>query len=410
MKRNFLFCFLFFLLFGILFFSFSGNVFAVPQAGTTLSAEKTAVGKWQREIVYDWSIVKTADPLSLEIQLGESDEIEYCLNVIRIKTSEDDTFSVFGSIFVTNGGEKTTENLKIVDQVEYKVGAGPFQPLPGALLTILPDQLLPGQSSYFNYEIAFTPIPGAIYRNSAKVTITNHSGHLDIEFGPEPKASFFLPSSPMVFSVDQSAVVHDLPICPSGFTCLASNHSPWTFYESGSLCFTKTVTNVSAQCNQYFNLINTAVLIQADTLKERSSFVAVSIYTGPCFLPPTVSTYTIGYWKTHSIYGPAPYDSTWSLLGEDKTFFLSGQSYYQVLWTAPEKGNAYYQLAHQYIAAKLNFLNGADFIAAQDSFYEATALFWNYSPSQVLAMRGNHFVRKEFLRLAKILDQYNNGY
>ena len=38
-------------------------------------------------------------------------------------------------------------------------------------------------------------------------------------------------------------------------------------------------------------------------------------------------TYTQGYWKTHSRYGPAPYDTTWAKVGEDTPFYLSGQSY-----------------------------------------------------------------------------------
>src|SRR4030042_6097989 len=74
-------------------------------------------------------------------------------------------------------------------------------------------------------------------------------------------------------------------------------------------------------------------------------------------------TLTPGYWKTHSMLGPAPYDDTWAMLegglGEDTIFFLSGQTWYEVLWTPPAKGNAYYILAHAFIAAKLNLLNGA---------------------------------------------------
>jgi hypothetical protein len=76
-------------------------------------------------------------------------------------------------------------------------------------------------------------------------------------------------------------------------------------------------------------------------------------------------TLTPGYWKTHSSYGPAPYDDTWAQIGEDTIFFLSGQSYYDVLWTNPE-GNAYYILAHAYIAAQLNLLNGASAPAEVD--------------------------------------------
>jgi hypothetical protein len=123
-------------------------------------------------------------------------------------------------------------------------------------------------------------------------------------------------------------------------------------------------------------------------------------------------TLTPGYWKTHSKYGPAPYDETWGLIGEDTGFFLSGQSYYDVLWTEP-KGNAYYILAHAYIAAELNELNDADFSVAEDAFEQATNLFEAYTPEDVDGMKGGKNADKEtralFVSLAEILDDYNNG-
>ena len=72
-------------------------------------------------------------------------------------------------------------------------------------------------------------------------------------------------------------------------------------------------------------------------------------------------TLSSGYWSTHSEYGPSLYDATWAQLsnGADTPFFLSGQSYYEVINADPED-NAYYILAQQYIAAELNFLRGAD--------------------------------------------------
>jgi hypothetical protein len=123
---------------------------------------------------------------------------------------------------------------------------------------------------------------------------------------------------------------------------------------------------------------------------------------GGCSLTP-------GYWKTHSSYGPAPYDDTWEQIGEDTLFFSSGQSYYQVLWTSPSGGNAYYILAHAYIAARLNQLNGADFTAAQAAFNQATALFSNpaNTPAAVGALKGS--VRNTWIDLASTLDNYNNG-
>jgi len=120
---------------------------------------------------------------------------------------------------------------------------------------------------------------------------------------------------------------------------------------------------------------------------------------GGCSLTP-------GYWKTHSWFGPAPYDDTWALIGEGNAFFLSEQSYYDVLWTSP-RGNAYYILAHAYIAAELNQLNDADFSAAQDAFDEATARFNSATPDDVGQLKGGD--KKAWTDLASILDDYNNG-
>jgi hypothetical protein len=126
-------------------------------------------------------------------------------------------------------------------------------------------------------------------------------------------------------------------------------------------------------------------------------------------LPYSGCTHSFGYWKTHSAYGPAPYDTTWALIGEDSTFFLSNQSYYEVLWTPPRGGNAYYLLAHKYIATDLNFLNGADPSAVQDVFDEATAQFEIYTPQYIGGLKGNDTLRQQFIELKNILGQYNNG-
>ena len=70
-------------------------------------------------------------------------------------------------------------------------------------------------------------------------------------------------------------------------------------------------------------------------------------------------TLTQGYWKTHSKYGPAPYDDTWAKIGEDTLFFNSGKSWMTLFKTPPKGGDAYLQLAHQYMAARLNVEAGA---------------------------------------------------
>ncbi len=126
------------------------------------------------------------------------------------------------------------------------------------------------------------------------------------------------------------------------------------------------------------------------------------------YVPDGGCTLTPGYWKTHSSYGPAPYDMTWDLVDEDGAFFLSGKTYYQVLWTSP-KGNAYYNLSFQYIAAGLNELHGADFSAAKAAYDDATTLFMAYTPAQIAGLKGSDPLRQQFINLAGILGNYNKG-
>jgi len=153
---------------------------------------------------------------------------------------------------------------------------------------------------------------------------------------------------------------------------------------------------------------NTASFITKDTGATGSDSWTVTVHVpcGGCTLTP-------GYWKTHSTYGPARWpDDTWyllSALGPDTPFFLSGQTYYQVLWTPPSGGNAYYILAHAYIAAELNFLNGASSTPDVDAaFFAATSFFNTYTPANAALFKGK--AGMQVIGWATTLDNYNNGY
>jgi hypothetical protein len=123
-------------------------------------------------------------------------------------------------------------------------------------------------------------------------------------------------------------------------------------------------------------------------------------------------TYTQGYWKTHSKFGPASLDATWNILLENddyKAFLGTGKSWYEVINTPPKKGNAYIILAHQYIAAWLNLAKGA---AAPDGF-ETTM----QNAATLLADNSSYFEepgppkaeRQQYLDLASTIQQYNEG-
>jgi hypothetical protein len=126
-------------------------------------------------------------------------------------------------------------------------------------------------------------------------------------------------------------------------------------------------------------------------------------------------TYTQGYWKTHSYLGPAgPEDPTWDKVapdGADSTFFLSGQSWYDVMWTPPAKGNAYYILAHQWIAAYLNTIKDQDPAVmpgpVYNAFIDAQAQFETIGPDY--DWDADPELRAQFIEWATILDMFNNG-
>jgi hypothetical protein len=389
---------------------------ASGQAGTTLSAEKTATGFWERTIEYDWTLEKSVLPTDIEVGLGQAGSVEYWLTATRTKVSEVDKIGVRGQMCVTNGGERTTENLKLVDRVQYKTGAGRFQDLPGASQTIIPaEQLGPGGSQCYGYQIEFTPVASAIYRNVVKVTITNHSGHLGEEFGPEPKADYSLPGSPTIIEIDAEAHLSDVEYCPAGFTCTPSDPGPWHLTGTDSVHFTKEIYNVSAPCDEYFYLDNTATLVEMDSGQQRMASARVTIYSGPC---PTVCTLTIGYWKTHAGFHGRNADRVTPLLpiwlgtatagGAETVQVSSASQAVSLLSMSGDASNGINKLYAQLLGAKLNIANGADgsavasTISAADAFLATkTAADWG---SLTKAQR------QMVLGWMSMLDNYNNGH
>jgi hypothetical protein len=122
-------------------------------------------------------------------------------------------------------------------------------------------------------------------------------------------------------------------------------------------------------------------------------------------------TLTQGYWKTHSLFGPAPYDDGWLAIGAggaSTTFFTSGLTWYQIFWTPPSGGNAYLQLAHQYMAAKLNILNGAASTTAVDAAIAGAEAYFAGKPAGVIT-ETNATTKAQIKGWAATLGSYNEG-
>ena len=77
------------------------------------------------------------------------------------------------------------------------------------------------------------------------------------------------------------------------------------------------------------------------------------------------------------------------------------------MWQTPPKGNAFYILAHQYMAAKLNVLNGASSTADVDAAIAgAEALFGSLGAGSVALTPAQTTQAKAW---AATLDNYNKG-
>jgi len=344
-----------------------------------VQVSKTAATTFVRD--WDWTIDKTCDQTALTLSTGQSFDVNCTVSVNAASTDGD--WAVSGTITVFNPDPNNTATLtSITDQISGL--AAPAAVDCGAGFS-LPYALASGATLNCTYSSA---LPDSTARtNTATVTtsgvVEGGSGQAAVVFGAPTTQT------------DECITVDDDKYGSLGTAC-ADEVLPKVFN------YTQTVGPYETCGNRTF--VNTASFVTNDTQTTGQDSWTVNV-TVPCLVGCTL---TQGYWKTHSQFGPAPFDSAWNNLapsGATSPFFLSGQSWYQVFWTAP-KGNPYYVLAHQYMAARLNILNGASSTATVNSTLASATTFFNtYAP-------GTSFTKAQKTQLttwANILDQYNNG-
>jgi hypothetical protein len=248
-----------------------GTPVSAHQAGTTLTATVTATGHWKQ--TFGWSITKSASPDTWSLLPLETGTSEYTVTVT--KTAVSDETNIDGQICVTNGGSYPTENLQIVEVVQYKTGPGKFLDYATSVVNLSAKPVLAaGESNCYPYRVTFAPVAGATYRSVAHITITDHAGWMPGDkhcpglsprpFGPSPKADFNLPGSPDV--VENGTI-----------TVSDSNGMSWSFNDSGSVTYTETFACISD--NDQGTHPNVATI--AETGQSASASVQVN-----CELPP----------------------------------------------------------------------------------------------------------------------------
>ncbi len=351
-----------------------------------LEVTKDAQTSFKR--TYHWTIDKWADQSALTLALGQQFLVNYSVKVDATYTDSD--WAVSGNISVYNPAPMAAKINSVSDMVSPDIAATvdcgvsfPYLLAAGGTLACTYSASLPDASGRTNTATATLQNYDYDYQmNATPDGTTDFSGTASVDF-----------SNATMNEADECIDVSDTYAGSLGTVCYSD--LPVTFSYSRWI-------GPYYICGDY-TVENTASFVTNDTGATGSDSWTVSVHVpceGGCTLTP-------GYWKTHSKYGPAPYDDTWALIGEDTPFFLSGQSWYQVLWTPPAGGNAYYILAHQYIAARLNILNGAASTpAVDDALAWATNFFNTYTPSSKLSKT----LRAQVISTAYLLDQYNNGY
>lgn len=358
----------------------AGVIAPVANATSPISAYKTAEAHWTK--TFRWTIEKSVSPASWELETGQSGTSTYTVTVTKSTASE--AIWVDGKVCVENVSAAPTENLKVVDRLQALLGDDVITLASVPLDMSINPVLDPGESQCYPYSIPFTPVDGATYRNNARVTVTNDPRDPGEEMGPNEKVDFELPPSTVV---NGSVNVDD------------TNGMSWLFTDSGTQTYTKTF-----RCDEDKGTHdNTATIRETG----QSDDARVTVTCKPPPPPSSGCSLTQGYWKTHSKYaGAKKYDARWALIGEDTTFFLSGKTWYQAINTSSAGGNAYYILAHQYIAARLNLAGGASSTPAVNAALAAATAFYNtYTPTSVLS----DALRAQVIGWAGTLGDYNEG-
>ena len=109
--------------------------------------------------------------------------------------------------------------------------------------------------------------------------------------------------------------------------------------------------------------------------------------------------------KSYFIQNP----EEWSAIDAEETFFLCGHNYFDALANGVD-GSGYYILSEHYITAMLNVCRGASTSReVMTAMSMAEDLFNYYSPVRINQLAEGDPLRKMFLNVAVVLDDYNNG-
>jgi hypothetical protein len=354
---------------------------------------------------WNWSIAKSNDasvganlPNSSTypqmMDQGSSWTVNY--SVSGAASFVDHNFLVSGTITVSNPAYNKT--AAIVSGVSDLIGGSISASVEGSFPVSIPA----GESRSFSYSAAlpdkssFSSLWAASVDQSSIAIGNSLSG--STSFGSEPRAQ-----------TDTSIAISDSlePAAGRTVSLPSGQASNWSY----SFSYAHVISASDAgDGSAVVDVRNVASFVSGDNKDTGSA--ASDVYV-KLHLNDVGYLRSMGYWKTHgnSAYQNHPlYDPTWDKIGGiGKSFYLSGQSWIDVMWTAP-RSNAYYNLAPQYVAAKLNAATGYRPSSAVSAAISRAEYYFNqYAPATVDGWKSNDAKRQEMIAIAGTLGAFNTS-
>jgi len=348
-----------------------------------LTVTKTAGTYYTR--TWDWDIDKTAEPTEVSLAPGETAEIDYTVKVSADYT--DSAWGASGDIAVHNPASIPAT----INSVTDKMTGGLVADVSCGVS--FPYTLVGGGTLNCTYTRALEDATART--NTATATLQNYAYSSALEPTPTGTKDFtgtanVVFTAPTTVIDERICVTDDLygPLVPNCIGVSDLNADGEYFWR-----YTKTVGPYD-DCEEH-SVVNTATFTTNDTKTTGSDSATVTVY------PLCGCTYTQGYWKTHGPNDGSKLDPTWNLLN-DGTHTAAGL---EAILETETDGDPWLILAHQYIAATLNVLDGAGLpTAVKDDYEAATELIHSYSQG---AVPDN--MKAAFIAASEVLDDYNNG-
>jgi hypothetical protein len=387
------------MMFGILLLMAFAVVPAGAQESYPVLVKKDAFGA--KTTTWEWEIAKSGDQSQLTLSPGQTFDVNYDVTVTALAVT---SWTVEGRITLRNLSE-TTVTVQSIEDVLNDSASTPatvfdcvyYAGLGAGTNITLPQDLPPTDD-------ANNGVPKIVCQYTAAGTSTPPTENTATAFDADGNiigvGSYGVVYSGPTEVVDECIDVTDSMYGSLGVVCAAD--APKTFEYTLAVGPYETCGEYSLE-----NIASFATRPDGTTAAATGSARWTVNVNVPC---ATGCTLTQGYWKTHSEFGPAPYDATWAQLpnGASTPFYYSGKTWYQVFWTPPAGGNAYDQLAHQYMAARLNILNGAATTAAVDAALAGAHTYFN-NPANTGSPAPSGATRTQLGAWASTLDSYNNG-